>query len=198
MTATKLSPSAWWYASSALPVIAGIVIGVLMIVGAVKSVVHSVDDFTAPGQIVVRGVDDGDQRDIYVHRPSFISASGAACRVVGPNGPVALNEGDDTNLTINGDSYRSLLTFTANADGDYLVRCAPEQQVGLAVGPHIGVTTVASFIGGLGVIVLGFILAGLVAGLVAFLRHRSKVNQQRAQQYGGSAGPGGPTVGGLS
>ena len=197
MTATALKPSAWWYASAAIPVLAGLVIGVLMIVGAVKSVVHSVDDFAAPGQIVVRGLDDGEQRDIYVHRPSFIAASSAACRVTGPNGPVALNGGDNTNLTINGDSYRSLLTFTANADGDYLVRCTPEEQVGLAVGPHIGVSTVFGILGGVGVIVLGFILAGLVAGLVAILRHRSKVNQQRAQ-LGGYGGPGGPTVGGLS
>ena len=184
--AQRIRPSAWWYAASAIPVVVGIVVGVLLIVNVVKAVASDMHRFTTPASTTV-SLDDGDRRDIYVQTQGApestgfaIPASVLSCQAVGPKGPVPLKLADNTTVTINGDRFRSRYTFTANADGDYRVGCGSETRppvpVPLAVGPHIGVLQIVSSV--FGVIAAfggGFLLAGLVAGLVALLRHRSKV-----------------------
>jgi hypothetical protein len=199
-----IRPSAWWYASSAIPLIACIALGVVLIVDAVRSSIGPLHHFVTPG-FVVPDLDDGDKRDIYVQTRGApqstglsVSPSELACHIHGPRGEtVPTDVADNSTLTDGGDRYRSVYTFTADADGRYLVRCTSPQErsIPLAVGPHIGVKTIVRVLGGIVAIFLGLLLAGAVAGLVAILRHRSKVKLQR-EQLGAAAGWGGPTAGG--
>jgi hypothetical protein len=203
--AQQIRPSAWWYAASAIPLVVGVAIGVLLIVNVVNDVASDLHHFTTPGEIGIT-LDDGDSRDIYVQTEGSVESTGFAvpasvlsCQVRGPNGPVPIKLADNTTLTTGGDRYRSRFTFTANGDGRYLVGCRsqtrPPVPVPLAVGPHLGVLQiVGSVFGVIAAFLLGFLLAGLVAGLVALLRHRSKVRLQR-EAAGPSWGPPGPTGG---
>jgi hypothetical protein len=189
-----IRPNAWWYASCAIPLVACVVLGVLLLVGAIRAVAHGLTDFTTPSAVTV-GLDEGDQRDIFVHRPSVVSPSEADCRVAGPTGPVPLRLSTNTRIEDSGDRYRSLFTFEAPADGDYRVHCGAERPVDLAVGPHLGVRTIFGVIGGIAAFFVGLVLAGAVVALVAILRHRSKVKLERERLYG-AGGWGGPTGGG--
>jgi hypothetical protein len=202
----SVRPSAWWYAASTVPFILGVAIGVVLIVTLVKDVASSLHHFNTPGQVTVK-LDDGDKRDIFVQvagapNSTNVPAADLACQVRGPKGPVPLSTADNTRLSTNGDVYRSRFTFEANADGAYTARCGTAERrfgtpasVPLAVGPHIGVLQIVGTI--FGVIAAfggGFILAGAVIGLVAFLRHRSKV-KLRSEAAGGLPGSGYPTGG---
>jgi hypothetical protein len=192
--APVIRPNAWWYASCAVPLVACVVLGVLLLVGAIRAVAHGLTDFTTPSAVTV-GLDEGDQRDIFVHRPSVVSPSAADCRVDGPTGPVPLRLSTNTRIQDSGDRYRSLFTFEAPADGDYRVHCGAERPVELAVGPHLGVRTIFGVIGGIAALFVGLVLAGAVVALVAILRHRSKVKLERERLYG-AGGWGAPTGGG--
>ena len=202
----QIRPSAWWYAASTIPFIVGVVVGVLLIVNVVRDVASSLHHFRTPGQVTLQ-VDDGEKRDIFVQvagTPGSVNVSAAdlACQVQGPNGPVSLTTADNVRLTVNGEVYRSRFTFEANADGTYSVRCRTAERrfgtpasVPLAVGPHIGVLQIVGTV--FGVIAAfggGILLGGGVLGLVAILRHRSKVRLQR-EAAGGLPGSGYPTGG---
>jgi hypothetical protein len=178
-----IRPNAWWYASCAIPLVACVGLGVLLLVGAIGDVAHGLTDFTTPSAVTV-GLDERDQRDIFVHRPSVVSPSEADCRVTGPAGPVPLRPRTNTRIQDASDRYRSLFTFEAPADGDYRVHCGAERRVDLAVGPHVGVRTIVGVIGGLAAFFVGLALAGGVVALVAILRHRSKVKLDRERLYG--------------
>jgi hypothetical protein len=124
-----------------------------------------------------------------------VPASALQCGVRGPAGPVAVKRADDVTLTTGGDRYVSRYTFEANADGFYVVRCRSTletpSRVPLAVGPHLGILQiVATVFGVIGAFGGGLLLAGGVAGLVAILRHRSKVRRQREGAGPGAAPPG--------
>jgi hypothetical protein len=203
---TQIRPSAWWYAASAVPLVVGIVVGVLLIVTVVRDVASSLHHFSTPGQVTVQ-LDDGDRRDVYVQtggapNSTNVPASALECQAAGPKGLVPLKAADNTRLSTGGDVYRSRSTFEATADGAYPVRCrAAERAVGapasvpLAVGPHLGVLEIVGTV--FGVIAAfggGFVLAGGVAGLVAILRGRSKARLRR-EAAGGLGGSPGPTGG---
>jgi hypothetical protein len=209
IAAQRIQPSPWWYAASTIPFIVGVALGVVLIVTLVKDVASSLHHFNTPGQVTVQ-LDDGDRRDIFLQvggapNSTNITAADLACQVRGPGGPVSLDTADNVRLSTGGDVYRSRFTFEANADGAYTVRCrtaerrfGPPASVPLAVGPHIGVLQIVGTV--FGVIAAfggGIILGGAVIGLVAFLRHRSKVRLQR-EAAGGVAGSGYPPGGGLS
>ena len=68
-----IRPSAWWYAACAIPLIACVVLGVLLVVGVIRDVAHGVTDFRTPSALTI-GLDEGDQRDIFVHRCARSSA----------------------------------------------------------------------------------------------------------------------------
>jgi hypothetical protein len=55
------------------------------------------------------------------------------------------------------------------------------------------VRTIFGVIGGIAAFFVGLVLAGAVVGLVAILRHRSKLKLQRERLYG-AGGWGGPTA----
>lgn len=203
--AQRIRPSAWWYAASAIPVVAGIAIGVILIVNIVHDVASDLHHFETPSAVTVR-LNDDDKRDIYVQTRGAPSSTGFAvpasaltCQVRGPKGPLPVDLADNTTLTTGGDRYRSRFEFTANADGEYRVGCAsntrPPVPIPLAVGPHLGVFQIIGTV--FGVIAAfggGLLFAGLVAGLVALLRHRSKIKLQR-EAAGPAWGPPGPTGG---
>jgi preprotein translocase subunit SecF len=178
-----IRPNAWWYASCAIPLVACVVLGVVLLVGAIRTVAHGLTDFTTPSAVTVH-LDERDQRDIFVHRPSGVSPSEADCRVTGPTGTVPLRLSTNTRIQDSSDRYRSLFTFEAPADGDYRVHCGAERPVDLAVGPHVGVRTLAGVIGAIAAFFVGLALAGGVVALVAILRHRSKVKLDRERLYG--------------
>ena len=185
-----IRPNAWWYAACAIPLVACVVLGVLLVVGVISDVAHGVTDFRTPSALTI-GLDEGEQRDIFVHRPSVVSPAEADCRVGGPTGPVPLRVSTSTRIQDSSDRYRSLFTFEAPADGNYRVHCGAERPVDLAVGPHLGVRTIFGVIGGIAAFFVGLALAGAVIGLVAILRHRSKIKLERERLYaaGGWGGP---------
>jgi hypothetical protein len=198
----RIRPSPWWYASAAVPLVVGIVVGVLLIVTLVRDVASSLHHFSTPGQVTVQ-LSNGDRRDIFLQtggalNSAFVPASALDCRVTGPNGPVPVKGADNTRLSTDGDIYRSRFTFEANADGAYTVRCATAERasgapgsVPLAVGPHLGVLEIVGTV--FGVIAAfggGFLLAVMVAGLVAILRGRSKARLRREAAYPVAPPPG--------
>jgi hypothetical protein len=206
IAAQQIRPSAWWYAASTVPFIIGVAVGVVLIVSLVKDVASSLHHFNTPGQVTVR-LDDGEKRDIFLQvggapNSTNIPAADLACQVQGPNGPVSIDTADNVRLTTDGEVYRSRFTFEANADAAYTVRCrtaerrfGPPASVPLAVGPHIGVLQiVATVFGVIAAFGGGILLGGGVIGLVAILRHRSKVKLQR-EAAGGLPGSGYPTGG---
>jgi hypothetical protein len=163
-------------------VIAGISVGVGLIVSGIRTYVDKVEGFQrfeAPGSLAVNLAEGG--HSIYFERPGLddddpfppISVS-----VTDPEGDeVDLDRYDtDVSYSVSGHDGRGAWTFDADDPGTYQVR-ADGSGGEVAVGRGIGARFAGSVVAGVGLLLLAPVLGAIVA-LVTFLR-RSKAKRAR-------------------
>lgn len=169
---------------SALPVVL-LVIGAVILVGSIIiGAVVAVLSFrsTASGMDSIEVFDSGSGTytaesgelvQAYVPEGAMIPS----CSIAGPT-PDAVGEGDSSrssSTTIEGQTWSSFDSFTAQADGDYEIDCAGTP---VALGPPVSIGGIFGTIGGIAVAVGGALLGGLLVliGGIWLIVRRSKTS----------------------
>ena len=187
---SRLRPSRLWYWLSAIPVLVGTVIAVVLLVNLIQQFDTDLDNFRTPGSVTVT-MDEGDEKGIYLQtagtpgarRPSAVTLS---CSVRGARErSVPLKDASAFTLTINSDEYVEQYRFVAPADGAYVVGCSEPSGAPAAVGPHIAVRRILGPVIGMIVAFLaGVAVSAIIAIVTAVKRSNHKQQLQREALQG--------------
>lgn len=169
--------SARGYRAAALVAVVGLVAGAAWGLVAYMGFQSDVDNFArfeAPGSVTL-AVSRSGGRVVYREGPGPTSLSEIGLTVTAPDStdvPVLPYEADLRYDAPDHRVGRAVATFDASMPGHYEVRAdgTPADGVRFAVGGSIPASTVAGVVGGIVVIVLGLVAAGVVAFATAVRR----------------------------
>lgn len=192
--APTVRPPVWLYALACLPGVIGVVLAVVLAVGAINNAGSLIDRLVTPpvdlaaGGLTTFSAHHDEGRTIYERvfpagQALPPDALNIRCTVRAPDGSSPnISGASGVSLDQNGSSYRSLYSFDTPLDGSYELTCRqsghPAPSTPLAVGPRIRLTSILSTIGhlvaALAALVLGLGIAGGVGALIHQRRQKSR------------------------
>jgi hypothetical protein len=189
----QLRPSSTWYWLSAIPAVAGTILGIVFLVSFINQLDPDIDNFSS-NRTAELEFNEGD-RAIYVqtrrnNTPIFVSPGELRCSVtsVETGEKALLDRAGGSTLEVNSDSYTREYSFDAPRDGSYRVSCEGPEGVRLAVGPDLSFGLFAPLLLSIGSFVLGLLIAGAIAITTAIRRSNHKQRLQREARQAQASG----------